>query len=189
MPAKPQNKMHTLAFTGTLAPDWGLWKVIDLWETLNQTEPVFLWIAGFCQKTEWLTELKEKIRQSGFSDRIQVLGGDSFVPHSEILRIIALSDAVLAPYQITPAIQDRIPTKFYEAMGLQKPVFFSQNPVWEALNERWHFGKMLPDDTQKAAHLILQSLQDGLQKEQTPESEIWSWKSSEPAFQQFWKQF
>ncbi|MCS7074700.1 MAG: glycosyltransferase, partial [Bacteroidia bacterium] len=183
-PSTQPNPCLTLAFTGTLAPDWGLWKVIAIWEILNHQQPVQLNIAGYCQNECWYEKLVTTIKSSPFCERVTIIGGLTYVPHEEILNVIAKSDAVLAPYQVTPAIRERIPTKFYEAMALQKPVFFSENPVWESLNEKWNFGNMISYNPEIAAKQISQFFESKKQENQIkPNPEVWSWLALEPSFQ------
>ncbi|WP_236252886.1 glycosyltransferase [Echinicola sp. 20G] len=55
------------------------------------------------------------------------------IPQSQIYERMKASDILLLPYQKTPSIWPKIPTKIYEALALGLPVIIPKNKLWESL--------------------------------------------------------
>lgn len=140
-----------LLYCGTLAEAWGLFESIDLWEKWYPISPIQLVIAGHSQQMELLRRLHGRIRQSPYSEEVTLIGGEDYVPHQDITRLIDHCEAGLALYHDLPQIRGKIPTRFFEFMQAGRPLIFSDQPAWKQLNEQSPFGfpyveDMAPED-------------------------------------------
>ncbi len=129
-----------LLVTGTIAENWGIFKAVDLWAALNLARPLGLVIAGHGQDKAVLQELERRVLASGYGNRFLLVGGERYLPYEEVVKYIEACTFGLALYTLKENIKDRIPTKFYEFMAHQKPLLFTANPAWDAMNERYDFG-------------------------------------------------
>ncbi len=135
------NEILTLAVAGTLAKSWGTEQAIKVWQAINLTKgPCKLVLAGFCAGNRQQYRIRRLIVQSGFASLAELHGINTYLPHEKLIELISMADAILALYEISPANAQRIPTRFYEAMAVRRPLFFTNNPVWLALNAQLRFG-------------------------------------------------
>jgi glycosyltransferase involved in cell wall biosynthesis len=117
-----------LLFSGTLAESTGVFEAIELAKKLHGLEPsIELLIIGFCALPQTLKDIKQAIQTSPF---ITIIGGDSLVPHSQIMEAIATSDFGLVAYRLSPHIENSIPTKLYEYLGCQLPILLQGHSPW-----------------------------------------------------------
>ncbi|MBD1395973.1 glycosyltransferase [Pontibacter sp. JH31] len=122
-----------LLYSGTIAEEYGLWEAIRLAEEFHKINSgTRLTIIGYCANAHTLAALKDAIKGKGY---IQLIGGDSLVPHEEILKEIAKSHVGLLPYRPNQSTFRCIPTKLYEYMAHGLPVLIQQNPLWHAIVE------------------------------------------------------
>jgi hypothetical protein len=135
------NRILTLAVAGTLAKSWGTEQAIKVWQAINLTKgPCKLILAGFCAGMGQRLRIRRLIAQSGFTSLVESYGINTYLPHEKLMELISMADAILALYEISPANAQRIPTRFYEAMAVRRPIFFTNNAAWLALNVQLHFG-------------------------------------------------
>jgi glycosyltransferase involved in cell wall biosynthesis len=117
-----------LLFSGTLAESTGIFEAIELAKKLHGLElSIELLIIGFCALPQTLKDIKQAIQSSPF---ITLVGGDSLVPHSQIMDAIATSDFGLVAYRLSPHIESSIPTKLYEYLGCQLPILLQDHSPW-----------------------------------------------------------
>lgn len=117
-----------LLFSGTLAESTGVFDAIRLTKGLHQTEPTIeLLIIGFCALPQTLKDIKLAIQDCSF---IALIGGDSLIPHIQIMEAIASSDFGLIAYRMSPHIENSIPTKLYEYLGCQLPILLQDHRPW-----------------------------------------------------------
>jgi len=139
------SEIPTFVISGNLSEEWGIMEAIDFWETQNQFEPTFLTIIGYASLPSFAKKIRERINQSPYKERCQLIGIEEYVPYNEIIKTIAQSNIVLAPYQKKKKFEKKIPTKFYEAIALNKTILFSDNAYWNTLNETYQFGICIQD--------------------------------------------
>ena len=112
----------TLTFTGVVSEESG---VLEAARFLSQFKTQFQdWktqIIGFCPNEELNHHLQKEYNKNG-----QLLKIDRWIPSSEILKAVENSDAVLMPYRESKANLGKVPTKYYEALYLGKPVLVQQ---------------------------------------------------------------
>lgn len=135
--------MPLMVCTGTIAENWGTFRALELWKALNQRQPIALVIAGHAQDPQLIERIKMEVEASGLKDRFLLAGGNAYLPFEEIVGWMRAGDFGLALYDPKENIRDRIPTKFYELMAAHKPVLFTQNPAWDAMNTHLNFGLSL----------------------------------------------
>ena len=146
LPENPVEKVEVnsghlrLIYTGTIARNWGILDAVELWIKLNEVRRVELVVAGYAQEVKLLEELHERVETSGLAKLFTLVGGATYVPHQTIVELIQTCSAGVGLYHLRENIKDRIPTKFYEFMGQGRPVLFTSNPRWNALNEQYDFG-------------------------------------------------
>jgi glycosyltransferase involved in cell wall biosynthesis len=117
-----------LLFSGTLAESTGVFEAIELAKNLHGLESsIQLLIIGFCALPQTLENIKQAIQSSPF---ITIIGGDSLIPHAQIMEAIATSDFGLVAYRFSPHIENSIPTKLYEYLGCQLPILLQDHQPW-----------------------------------------------------------
>ncbi|MEM7035592.1 MAG: glycosyltransferase [Bacteroidota bacterium] len=130
-----------MLYTGTIAENWGIFHALDLWAALNRRRPVNLFVAGHTHDKALLARLHQYVSDSGIDHRFSMVEGEGYVPYETVVDLIRQCTFGVAPYALRQNIRDRIPTKFYEFMAFRKPLLFSENPPWNALNARLDFGR------------------------------------------------
>jgi glycosyltransferase involved in cell wall biosynthesis len=173
-----------MLLTGTIAENWGLWEAIELWQLLNGIQPLGLVIAGHGQDRNLLRELELRVKASGLEERFLLVGGDTYLPFVDVEMYIRACTFGVALYRLRKNIKDRIPTKFYEFMAHRKPLLFTSNPKWDALNAQFDFGMstVWPCDSNKLAQIgaCFLAEQPPFYRQSIP-AEAWSWQCEKHA--------
>ena len=175
-----QMAMPMMVCTGTIAEDWGVFRAIELWKALNKRQKVALVIAGHAQDGTILAKIEEAVAASGLGKQFLLLGGKEYLPFETIVQWIRSSTFGIALYDPKQNIKDRIPTKFYEFMAQNKPLVFSKNPAWDALNARLNFGLSVDwplEDRDLDAIEAKLLHQDAIQSWEKIPKEEWSWEA------------
>jgi glycosyltransferase involved in cell wall biosynthesis len=127
-----------LLYTGTIAGTYGIFEAVQLATLLYEQEPAIrLMIAGYAPNRAEFIELEKNIRDKEF---ITLVGGNEFVPHEKILRLIASSDLGLIPYQSNKSTENCIPTKLYEYLAHKLPFIVNKNPLWSEITRQYRAG-------------------------------------------------
>lgn len=114
-PPEPGKRGRRLIFSGTLSRSTGVFAAIDLARKLHEVDDaVRLAIVGHCSRQTEYQALLAQIKPYPF---IFLIGGDKLVPHAEIIRHIRESDFGIIAYDLSPATENRIPTKLYEYLA------------------------------------------------------------------------
>lgn len=129
-----------MLYTGTLAEDWGIFRSLELWEKLNQVEPLNFVMAGVSPHKEIVKQIREQVICSGLSARFCLIGGTEYVPYADIMALIRNCSFGTALYSIKPYIQGKMPTKFYEYMAFDKALIFTPEHKWNAFDEKTKLG-------------------------------------------------
>jgi len=161
LPDIADSPIPTLLYTGTWAPVWGLDQTIDLWEALQSQIHCRLIVAGHGIDAQYIRQITNRLATSPFRDRIQIMGGSTYVPYPTIRQLQASCTAILALYPVNRANRERIPTKFYEAMSVGKPLIFTSNPTWNRLNGVYYFGMAIADVDDNTLSTIAEALRTG----------------------------
>lgn len=128
-------KPLTFLYSGTIATDYGIFEAFDWIQALHTVDDtVRLQIIGYCPNRADFERLQAKIQQLPF---VELSGGDSPVNHRVILQAMTAADWLLMPYQVNKSVENRIPTKFYEALALQKRCIIQPNPAWQTFFEQY----------------------------------------------------
>jgi glycosyltransferase involved in cell wall biosynthesis len=174
----PEN-LPILLYTGTIAENWGIIRALELLEILNKRRPVMLVIAGHSQNHEILDDIDEFLDENNLSWNCICIGGKDYVPFEEIVGLIQNCTLGLALYDPKANIKDRIPTKFYEFMANNKPLLFTSNSTWNALNDRLGFGMAIDwPPTESQIDEIEKRFLAGTEVQSSPIPEVeWSWKT------------
>ncbi|KOY85911.1 hypothetical protein AD998_06930 [bacterium 336/3] len=123
----PPLTVRKFALVGTIAEEYGIWKALSVFDKIQHYEPDSqLLIHGKCAKKDLYEKLKN------LQDRHVVCKiSEKPVHYEDIIRAMKLADAILMPYEINKSYEKRIPTKFYEAMALNKWIIVSDNYFWQ----------------------------------------------------------
>jgi hypothetical protein len=124
-----------LLFSGTLAETTGVFTALKLARSLYEVDRnISLRIVGYCSQSSILERIKKEIAPLPF---ITLYGGDSLVPHEEILSEILKADAGIISYPPNASTYSAIPTKLYEYLGYQLPILLIDHAPWVALAEKY----------------------------------------------------
>ncbi len=124
-------KDTTFIYTGTIASHYGIFEAIEFIKRIFNINPnVELIIIGYAPSRKIYEKVLLEIKDLNY---IKMVGGDMFVPHSEILKELINANFCLMPYQQNKSTEGRIPTKLYECLALEKPVIISPNDAWNQI--------------------------------------------------------
>jgi glycosyltransferase involved in cell wall biosynthesis len=124
---KYQSFFHLL-YTGTISGSFGIYNAIDLATRLYNIDNRFhLTIIGYCADDREFDRFSNMIVDLPF---IRLIGGNTQVPHSEIMRTIQIADIGLVPYIYNVATKDKMPTKLFEYTVSKLPMLIPLNPQW-----------------------------------------------------------
>ncbi|MEZ4828957.1 MAG: hypothetical protein R3C61_22125 [Bacteroidia bacterium] len=166
-----------MLYSGTIAPDWGIFETIRLWDEWNTISPLYLVVAGHSQQQEVLKQIGEKVALSRFPDRFLLVGGGQYVEHTAIVQYIQGCTFGTALYHIKPHIQGKIPTRFYEYMAFGKPLVFTADPFWERFNENYRIGVSVSEKT--AASVVYTEINTLIANPEPHREEDYLWSGEE----------
>jgi glycogen synthase len=130
-----------LLFTGTLAREWGVFKAIELWKTWRVEWPdLQLVLAGHTHNQTLLRKIKRALAKAGPATHWTLHGGDQFVPYADIVALIERCHAAVALYTPLTFLREKLPTKFFEALVLQRPLIYTDAPFWRKWGEAQGLG-------------------------------------------------
>ncbi len=122
---------------GTLGESYGIFLGIDWAIEIQRKIPNFsLTIIGNCAKKSDFQKL-EKIAKKYIW--IKFLADTKPIPHSIIIENIQKNDILLMPYLPEKHLLQRIPTKFYEGLALQKIMLVQKNIYWQDFFSQFNF--------------------------------------------------
>jgi glycogen(starch) synthase len=151
---KRQDDTVQMLYSGTIAESYGIFEAIELTKVLYKLDnKIRLVIAGFAAKKETYERLKIETENLDF---ITIKGGDSFVPHQEILKLVAESDIGLVSYRSDKSTENCIPTKIYEYLTYQLPYLVSSNPIWMEITNKYKAGIEIDFFNPKAEKIVRQ---------------------------------
>lgn len=131
LPSPPAHRPSTppirLLYTGTLAPEWGVDRALELYCQLGPGYTLTL--AGHTHSADYARYLQQRCTDVGAT----LIGGTHYVPHAQLLHLMATHHVGLALYELSPAIAPRVPTKFYEYMAAGLPIVYTDHQPWNAL--------------------------------------------------------
>ncbi len=123
----------TFVYSGTIARHYGIFDAIQLTKALKiHGMEVELRIIGYAANNAVYRQLLDAIQNL---DYITLIGGNSLVPHDQILTEMKKANFCLLPYQKNKSTSGRIPTKLYECLAMEKPMIITPNPAWNHLIE------------------------------------------------------
>ncbi|RDC63587.1 glycosyltransferase [Adhaeribacter pallidiroseus] len=127
-PVKIESRPIRFLFSGTISQMHGIFEAIALCQQLQERQAaISLTIIGYCAVPDTFNRLKELQKACSF---ITLIGGDSLVPHSEIVKQIQNCHVGLLPYQPHPSTFRCVPTKLFEYLANGLPVLVQENPYW-----------------------------------------------------------
>lgn len=185
-PKEGPSGLPYLLYTGTIAENWGIWRSVELWMQANRSAPVGLVVVGHTHDHALLAALRARVADAGLADRFLLVGGAEYVPHSELLGYVKGCLLGLGLYTLRPNIVGRIPTKFYEFMACGKPLAFTANAPWDALNAKHRFGVGLhwPLRDDEVARLLQDAAIPGKIADPGLPPAAWSWETEAPVLLQ-----
>jgi len=167
---KNENRIDLL-FTGTLAETTGVFIAIDLAVKLHESDNrVHLKIIGHSSKSETVALIRSKIQHHPF---IELMGGNSIVPHEDILSAIHTADFGIISYPSNPSTINSIPTKLFEYLGYRLPILLIDHPLWVKACESYNAAIPFNPETISATE-ILAAIEGGKFYTTLPQDVFWS---------------
>jgi glycosyltransferase involved in cell wall biosynthesis len=181
-----------LVHTGTLAPEWGIFRALALAAKLREDRPVTLTYAGFAPRSQPLAQLQRAIQRQKAESWVSIQGGARHLSYPTLLQALAGADISLALYHPLQRFEDRLPTKFFEAIYYNKPLIFTNLGPWQAWHEAWPLGyPWSGEPTAGAVEGLLQTVDAGwpaLQQRSLP-AYAYDWRIREaPALLKLYRQ-
>lgn len=140
-----------LIFSGTLARNTGVFEAIRFTKLFHQADATIrLTIIGHCAMANVLSQIKKEIENCSY---ISIIGGDKLVPHTQVLEEISKSNGAFVTYLPNASTSDSIPTKLFEYLALQIPIFLVPHPPWVAYCQPFNAAILL-EDSQSPAQLL-----------------------------------
>ncbi|MBI0397758.1 glycosyltransferase family protein [Cyclobacterium marinum] len=123
---------------GTITPVYGVIPAIEWFLKLKEALPnAKLTLVGHCPLTSFYQELTNIY---GLEEGIHLELSDHPLPIGHIRNKVLEADILMLPYLLLPSIKDKIPTKLYEGIALQKVILMSQNPLWKTIVDKYPAG-------------------------------------------------
>lgn len=169
----------SLLFSGTLADSTGIFQAIDLVKALYKIDTkIELKIIGYCALPKTLEDIINTISDCPF---ISLVGGNTLVPHHQIMDAIAHADFGLVSYPPSFHIDNRIPTKLYEYQACQLPLLIQDYEPWVKLCQPYN-AALVVDFLNLEPELLLEKM--GTTQFYTSRPTDITWASEEPRFLQ-----
>lgn len=123
------KKAFRFCITGTITPAFGVWDGVQWFSEIVKTYPEsILEIVGHCPLDSFQKNLENAAREI---PQISLGINQNPLSHQKLVECLTCSDFALLPYQLQPAIIEKMPTKLFECAALGIPVLISPNPKWE----------------------------------------------------------
>jgi len=164
-PQTPIPSRPYLLYTGTIAENWGIKETLKLWIEWNKHQEILLIVAGFAPQPQILTDIQQQVEAANLSHNFQLIGGNTYLPYTEIIHLIKHCWLGLALYKLRPNIKGKIPTKFYEFMANKKPLLFTNDPQWIDFNQKYPLGFPWQNQTLSQIQTAIQSFKPHQGKE------------------------
>jgi glycogen(starch) synthase len=127
-----------LLYSGTISRLYGVKEAVLFTRQLRAWVPdTELTIIGYSADAEFLKELQNEIKNDAF---VILIGGDSLVPHNEILAQEQEQHIGLLPYRPHPSTFSCVPTKLFEYLGNGLVTVMEKNPLWDEMLQRTNGG-------------------------------------------------
>lgn len=124
-----------LLFSGTLAESTGVFRAITLAKELHDLEPsITLTIIGYAALKADRKRIHQEINSCQFID---LIGGDTLVPHLNILESIQNSDFGIMAYPLSNHSSNSHPTKLFEYLDAQLPIILERHWPWTKEYEQY----------------------------------------------------
>ena len=161
---------HThLIFSGTLATGTGVFEAIRWTKLFYEVDPkIRLTIIGYCSIPTVLKKIKAEVKDCNY---ISVIGGDELIPHAQILEEISTSDGAFVTYLPNASTSGSIPTKLFEYLACQLPIFLVPHPPWVNYCAPFHASILLDKET--SALQLLSNMKDNQLYSQAPQEIYW----------------
>ena len=158
-----------LLFSGTLNNSTGVFEAIHTVKELHKINPAYsLTIIGYCALPEVLAEIQKQIKDYTF---ITLKGGNTLIPHPEILKEISQAGTGIIIYPPNPGTESSIPTKLYEYLALRLPILISHTEASTGLVEEYNAGIVLREPCNYA--MLNEQLANSTFAFNMPESIYW----------------
>ena len=175
-PHGPRGPEKTILFSGTLSRSTGVFSAVTLARKLFALDPrIRLTIVGFCPRRDEYRDLIAAISGCSF---ITLHGGDALIAHTEIVRHIRESDIGLIAYEITPATENRLPTKVFEYLANGLTVVTTPHPPWLDFIRQYQ-EPVIFDPTEPDAQQVLAQIQRSHRAQGYPRTGL-LWSDVEP---------
>jgi len=116
------NPDNYILFYGTLSEEWGLFRAIEFWQSLNKYRKTNLVIAGYSAVNNTIGgKILGKVEPENL-DSLTLLGVKEFVSPEKIRALISDSLFVLAPYNYAEHISLKVPSKVYETLACNRKI-------------------------------------------------------------------
>lgn len=132
------KKSFRFLITGTLTPKYGVLNGIRFFKSILADYPNSqLLVTGHVP----LKSFEKKLQEIGEKyPEIHLKLSTSPIPHQDILEALKQADFLLLPYELDPAILNKLPSKLFEACGLGCPIIINSNSRWDHLVTRYKLG-------------------------------------------------
>lgn len=125
--ADPEGPEYFL-ISGALSEKNGIREACEFWKDIRNALPWQLHICGHAQEQDMVAYLRTL--KADFPEEVHLEGIETPVPYARIQEKIALSACGLALFQESPHLSGKIPSRFFEFIGLKKPLLVSGNKEW-----------------------------------------------------------
>lgn len=133
-----------LIFSGTLSVSTGVFDAIHLCKKLHEIDTAFsLTIIGYCSMPEVLARIRQEIKDTPY---VSLKGGDTLVPHEQILKESGKADIGIIFYPPNPSTESSVPTKLFEYLALRLPVLIRHNATAHQLVSDCQAGIILDEN-------------------------------------------
>jgi len=134
-----------LLYTGTVSHSRGLRTMMEVAAKIRQADrPETLDLVGVCHHDDQRAWAEEQIQAEGLDGIVERVGGDTYVPPSNMPPHYRRADVGLALCEPHPNHTGSLLTKFYEYLYYGLPILCSGFPLWRRFVEGHECGAVVP---------------------------------------------
>jgi hypothetical protein len=176
----PKPSAPHFIISGTITEVYGVIPAINWFLKLQEQLPqAILTIVGHCPVTGFSKRLSH---QYGEARGIHLKLSDQPYPAGFIKEKIRQADILLLPYLLLPGIKNKMPTKLYEGIALQKVILISDNAPWKVIVDKYPAGKAIDFSATGKIQSLWETL-CGMEFYRIPPDETIDWQTERKKFQ------
>lgn len=155
-PTRASGEPFTLAYTGVMSKDRGLFNLLDLACAIQQARLDWrIELTGICYVDCYRKRADRVIGCQGLEGVVKRTGWNRYVPWPKLLARCTEAHVGLVLWNARSGQMRKIPTKFYEYLHCGLPILCSDFPLWRQFVKKHECGAVVPPGDVRVALQML----------------------------------